>query len=222
MHKLDHIVLGASTLDEGTEYLEKILELKLSDVGYHNDMGTHNRVIKVSEDIYLELVAIDPNSKTLKHRRWFNLDSPKLQKKLRKLPQIIGFVIENEKEQILRYYNPFFQASRGNYSWNFAMPNPKNNLISNELLESGIIPSLIKWKSEKPIYQMKSNQLELEKIQIEFTNNQVQYKNFINSFGEIEKLKFVINGEEKSIKSAAYPRLKISIKDKLRNRFISL
>ena len=63
MHRLDHIVLGASSLDKGTKFLEKLLDLKLSDIGYHKNMGTHNRVVKISKYIYLELIAIDPKSK---------------------------------------------------------------------------------------------------------------------------------------------------------------
>ena len=63
VHKLDHIVLGASTLEEGTELVESILKAKLSDIGYHKDMGTHNRVIRISENVYLEVVSIDPQSR---------------------------------------------------------------------------------------------------------------------------------------------------------------
>ena len=222
MHRLDHIVLGASSLDQGTKFLEKLLDTKLSDIGYHKNMGTHNRVVKISKHIYLELIAIDPKSKELKHKRWFNLDNPILQKKLSKSPQIIGFVIENENQQILKYYDPFFSVSRANYFWNFAMPSVKNNLISDHLLENGIIPSLINWKSKKPISNMKDNKLELEKFEIEFTKNQVNYKNFLNSLGEFEKLSFVVNTQEQFINSADYPKIKITIKDKLRNIIISL
>ena len=222
MHRLDHIVLGASSLDEGTNFLEKLFDLKLSDVGYHNSMGTHNRVVKISKHIYLELIAIDPKSNKLKHKRWFNLDNPILQKKLCKSPQIIGFVIENENQQILKYYDPFFKVSRANYFWDFAMPSLKNNLISDHLLENGIIPSLINWKSKKPISNMKDNKLELEKFEIEFTKSQVNYKNFLNYLGEVEKLSFVVNSQEQCINSADYPKLKITIGDKHRNIIISL
>ena len=79
MHKLDHIVFGSSTLEEGTQFLENILQAKLSDIGYHKDMGTHNRVIRISERVYLEVVAIDPERKNLKNRKWFNLDNSNLQ-----------------------------------------------------------------------------------------------------------------------------------------------
>ena len=47
MHKLDHVVFGAITLEEGTDYVENILKTKLSNIGYHKDMGTQNRVLKI-------------------------------------------------------------------------------------------------------------------------------------------------------------------------------
>ena len=85
MHKLDHIVFGSSTLEEGTVFVENILQAKLGDIGYHKDMGTHNRVIRISEKVYLEVVAIDPKRKNLKNRKWFNLDNSNLQSKLKKI-----------------------------------------------------------------------------------------------------------------------------------------
>ena len=66
MHKLDHIVFGARTLEEGTEFVENILQANLSDIGYHKNMGTHNRVIRISDKIYLEVIAIDPKIRNLK------------------------------------------------------------------------------------------------------------------------------------------------------------
>ena len=88
MHKLDHIVFGASTLEEGTEFVENILQAKLSDIGYHKDMGTHNRVIRISERIYLEVIAIDPKISNLNNRKWFNLDDSSIQSKLKKSPAL--------------------------------------------------------------------------------------------------------------------------------------
>ena len=101
MHKLDHIVFGSSTLEEGTEFVENILQAKLSDIGYHKDMGTHNRVIRISEKVYLEVIAIDPKISNLNNRKWFNLDNSNLQSKLKKSPQIIGYVIENNDMKAL-------------------------------------------------------------------------------------------------------------------------
>ena len=216
MHKLDHIVFGSSTLEEGTEFVENILQAKLSDIGYHKDMGTHNRVIRISERVYLEVIAIDPKISNLNKKKWFNLDNSSLQSKLKKLPQIIGFVIENNDTSISKYYDPFFLASRDSYKWQFAMPTFKNNILESKIIEAGIIPSLISWKSKKPIYQMKKNQFELINFEIKLSETQQHFSTFFKSFGEIEYISVSMTiKEEPSI-------FKLKLRDNLRDIVISL
>ncbi len=216
MHKLDHIVFGAFTLEEGTEFVENILQAKLSDIGYHKDMGTHNRVIRISERVYLEVIAIDPKISKLNNRKWFNLDDLNLQSKLKKSPQIIGYVIENTDISIKKYYDSFFLASRGNYKWQFAMPTFKNNILDSEIIEAGIIPSLISWKSDKPVYQMKKNQFELISFEIWLSESQQHFNTFFKTFGEIEYVSVsMATEEEPSI-------FKLKLKDNFRDIVISL
>ena len=222
MHKLDHIVLGCNTLQEGTDYVEKKLGLTLSEIGYHLHMGTHNRVIKISENIYLEVIAIDPNANKPKHFRWFNLDNKKQQARLKKSPQIIGYVIENQNPDMLKFYNPFFEASRGNYCWEFAMPKSDDTLINDELIESGLVPSLIKWKSKKPVYKMLNNHFELEKIKIELTQNHIEYKSYINYLGDVEKLEYIFKDKTEALSLNKYHKFNIIINDKKKNSIISL
>ena len=216
MHKLDHIVFGSRTLEEGTVFVENILQAKLSDIGYHKDMGTHNRVIKISEKVYLEVVAIDPERKNLKNRKWFNLDNSNLQSKLKKSPQIIGYVIEKNNINLTKYYDPFFVASRDKYNWKFAMPTFNNNILDDEITEAGMIPSLISWKSEKPIYQMKKNQFELISLEILLTKKQQHFNTFFKSFGEIENVSVSMKTEEDR------STFKLKLKDNLRDLVISL
>lgn len=220
MHKLDHIVFGARSLEEGTNFIEKKLGIKLSEVGYHDFMGTHNRVVKVDKDVYLEVIAIDPSSKSPNENRWFNLDNPILQKKLEYSPQMIGYVIETKDKEILKHFCTPIEASRGNYKWNFAMPSLESNFFNKELIENGIIPSLINWKSNKPVYEMKNNQLSLKKIEIEILNNQMQYKKIIESIGIIEKLTFTIKKDVVGKNNNAQPIIKALIKDKNINKNI--
>ena len=216
MHKLDHIVLGSVTLEEGTEFVENILQAKLSDIGYHKDMGTHNRVIRISEEVYLEVISIDPKMSYLNNRKWFNLDNSNLQSKLKKSPQIIGYVIENNDSNISKYYDPFFEGSRANYRWQFAMPTYKKNVLDSKIIETGIIPSLIYWKSKKPIYQMKKNQFELISFEIEISETQQHFKTFFKSFGEIEYVSFSLTKEENP------SNFKLKLKDNLRDVVISI
>ena len=126
MHKLDHLVFGSFTLEEGTEFVEDILRTKLSDVGYHKEMGTHNRVIRISETIYLEVIAIDPKITNLNNRKWFNLDNPNLQSKLKKLPQIIGYVIEYK--DINKYKRYWFTSNQRFFFWPGPLPNRTERL----------------------------------------------------------------------------------------------
>ena len=196
MHKLDHIVFGSLSLEEGTKFVENKLQAKLSDIGYHKDMGTHNRVIRISEKVYLEVIAIDPKISNLNNRKWFNLDNSKLQFKLKKSPQIIGYVIENKETNITKYYEPFFESSRDIYKWQFAMPTLNNDILDSEIVETGMIPSLISWKSEKPIYQMKKNQFELINVEITLSERQQNFNNFFKSFGKIEHVSVSMTTEE--------------------------
>ena len=216
MHKLDHIVFGALTLQEGTELVESLLQAKLSDIGHHRDMGTHNRVIRISERVYLEVIAIDPEISNLKNRKWFNLDNSNLQNKLKKTPQIIGYVIESNDPNIFKYFDPFFEASRDNYKWQFAMPNIENNDVDCEIINTGIIPSLISWKSKKPIHKMTENQFELMNLEIGLSEKQQHLNTFFESFGEIEYVSVsVTKDEEPSI-------FKLKLKDNIRDIVISL
>ena len=222
MHKLDHIVFAASTLEEGTSFIENKLQVKLSGIGYHKDMGTHNRVVKINQSVYLEVISIDPNSVIIKSKRWFNLDCPKLQSQLKKSPQVIGYVIESDDKKILKYYEPFFKVSRGEYKWQFSMPRTKTNNLVDQSCKNGIMPSLIKWDSEKPINKMKNNHLDLQKLEIIFTESQLPLKNFINSLGIIEKLRFSSINQVNNSSIEGYPKLTINLKDKIRDSNITL
>ena len=216
MHKLDHVVFGASTLEEGTEFVESILQEKLSDIGYHKDMGTHNRVIKISDKVYLEVVAINPEMQKIKKRRWFNLDNPDLQKKLKKSPQIIGYVVEKNNKTPQEYYDPFFNASRANYRWKFAMPNYRNNDLDIEIIEKGIIPSLISWKGEKPIYKMKKNQFDVINFDIKLSESQQRFNNILKSIGEMEHVSVLPKFKKNT------SNFKLRLRDNLRDIVISL
>ena len=215
MHSLDHIVFGSFTLDEGTKFVENILQAKLSEIGYHKDIGTHNRVIRISEKVYLEVIAIDPKTSKLNNRKWFNLDNSKLQSKLKKSPQVIGYVIENDDVSITKYYDPFFESSRDIYKWQFAMPTLKNNILDSEIIEAGMIPSLISWKSDKPVYQMKKNQFELISLEIELSKSQEHFNTFFKTFGQIEYVSVSMSTKEDS------SIFKLKLKDNLRDIVIS-
>ena len=70
------------------------------------------------------------------------------------------------------------------------MPTFKNNILDSEIIEAGIIPSLISWKSDKPIYQMKKNQFELISFEIGFQNHNNILILFLNLLVKLNMFQF--------------------------------
>lgn len=72
--KLDHITVVAETLAAGSAYIKDALGIDMPDGGAHPRMGTHNQLMALGHDLFLELIAIDPNAAKPAHPRWFDLD----------------------------------------------------------------------------------------------------------------------------------------------------
>lgn len=74
---LDHIVVVAGDLAEGIAWTEERLGAALPQSGgKHPLMGTHNRVMRLGEASFLEVIAPDPEAPDPGHARWFDLDTP--------------------------------------------------------------------------------------------------------------------------------------------------
>ena len=72
--RLDHIVIAAADLDSGADYVNEKLGVDIPPGGRHEMMGTHNRVMSLGNDIYLEVIAINPDMDSPQCPRWFGLD----------------------------------------------------------------------------------------------------------------------------------------------------
>ena len=86
MFPLDHLVVAARTLDEGSAWLFERLGVRPVEGGKHAFMGTHNRLLKIGPREYLEVIAIDPNAPPPARPRWFALDAPEMQERLEQVP----------------------------------------------------------------------------------------------------------------------------------------
>lgn len=139
---IDHLVVVAPTLQSGVEYVESLLGVKMQQGGKHKKMGTHNCLLKLGDNIYLEVIAIDPQAPKPQHARWFgldnigNLEKPKLVTWAARTENIAAATKASGIEQAT-----ILQMSRGDLEWLLAVPE------NGDLPFDGIAPMLIEWKS---------------------------------------------------------------------------
>ncbi len=142
---VDHLVVAATTLDAGIDYVEQHLQVPLQPGGQHRDMGTHNALLHLGPRCYLEVIAIDPTLPSPRRARWFALDSPRLQQRLRQGPALIHWVMRRSSPAAAADANdtgrfgPALTLSRGPFNWTITVPE------DGSLPGNGILPSLIHW-----------------------------------------------------------------------------
>src|ERR1700739_5000443 len=95
--RLDHLVISARTLDEGTQYVADTLGVAPSGGGAHALLRTHNRLLSLRGGVYLEVLAVGPQAReppdaTASRARLFALDDPATQARLEKGPYLSHWV----------------------------------------------------------------------------------------------------------------------------------
>jgi hypothetical protein len=154
--ELDHLVVGAATLEEGVDWCERVLGVTPQPGGKHALMGTHNRLVLISGPnhprCYLEIIAIDPEAPLPSRARWFDLDLPALRERLAEGPGLIHWVARvPHLEAALAYWRSegvdagaAVEASRGNLRWRIALREDGRRLRREAL------PVLIEWGEAHP------------------------------------------------------------------------
>ncbi len=143
---LDHLVIAADSLAQGAEYIRKKLGVELQVGGQHTSQGTHNMLLKLDQDRYLEVIAIDPTGSNPNHPRWFDLDSPEMRRKLQQRPRLITWVARTDDiHASVRKCNidigQVRPMSRGQLNWQITIPQ------DGALTCAGLVPPLIEWDS---------------------------------------------------------------------------
>lgn len=90
--ELDHITVAARTLEEGVAHVEDALGVRLSGGGKHRQMGTHNKLLRLGDDLFLEVIAVDPEAPAPANPRWFALGQPETWERLHK-PAVWTWVV---------------------------------------------------------------------------------------------------------------------------------
>lgn len=99
--RIDHLVIVATSLEQGTAWCEATLGVTPGPGGEHPLMGTHNRLLRIATvnypQAYLEIIAINPGASgpdPKRAARWFDMDSPGLRKAVAEEPRLVHFVAQ--------------------------------------------------------------------------------------------------------------------------------
>ena len=138
---LDHLVIATRTLDEGRAWLEGRLGVPMQDGGKHADFGTHNALLSLGPDCYLEVIATDPGAPIPPRSRWFGLDTPEMKARLEDGPTLIHWVAA---VAALDPGPEVLELTRGENRWALTVP------VDGGLPMGGVAPSRIVWHTAPP------------------------------------------------------------------------
>ncbi len=184
--QVDHLVVAATSLDEGVQWCESTLGITPGPGGEHLLMGTHNRVFTLASaafpQAYFEIIAIHSGAACARStgaKRWFDLDNPDLQRQLRSAgPRLVHFVARGAQVQagvraLARMgidRGEVLQASRataqGLLTWQITVRDDGQRLFN------GALPTLIEWGQVHPTQGMAPSGVTLQTLQVSHTQSE--------------------------------------------------
>lgn len=161
---IDHLVMAANSLNEGTDYIFRTLGVWPQVGGEHEAMGTHNRVVRLSEGCYLEVIAINERARKPEHPRWFEFDTYAMREQLQQKPRLITWAIRTDRIEELSQRSAYplgnvKPMNRGDLYWRLTLTE------DGHLPETGLVPFLIQWdKTPHPASLMQESGCGLVKL----------------------------------------------------------
>lgn len=166
MAEIDHIVIGAATLGQGADWVERHLGARPSGGGVHEGAGTHNLLLGLGSGCYLEVIAPDPGQPEPEHPRLFDLDDPALRTQLAAEPRLIAFVARTPAlgplaERLGPRGGEIRAMRRGALSWRMLLPPQRQDL-------GNLIPPMIQWDSDGKGPRLPDSKVRLTALHAEF------------------------------------------------------
>lgn len=172
--QVDHLVVGAATLEQGAAWCAATLGVLPGPGGKHPLMGTHNLLLAIGSEAfprsYLEIIAIDPLASVPARRRWFDLDDPALRATLAAGPRLIHWVARCDdvaaecsalaasgidRGEVLQAER---DTPRGLLRWRIAVRPDGRRLFG------GALPTLIEWGEVHPADSLPASGVHLESL----------------------------------------------------------
>jgi hypothetical protein len=138
MLALDHLAISCTTLQDGVAATEAALGLPMAPGGQHPHMATHNRLLSLGPDLYLEVIAADPAQPRPAWPRWFDLD------RFSGPPRLTNWICRTDDLDTELSHAPIGTGTpvalqRGDYRWRMAVP--ANGILPFD----NRFPALIQW-----------------------------------------------------------------------------
>lgn len=159
---IDHITVTAPTLEAGAAFVRDRLGVAPQTGGEHPRMGTHNRLLRLGDALFLEVIAANPAAPPPARPRWFALDTLAPQSP----PTLATWVVRTADiaathaaaSEALGSIEPM---SRGALDWLITIP------ADGSLPLGGAGPALIEWHTEAhPASGLKEHGLSLARLEI--------------------------------------------------------
>jgi hypothetical protein len=159
--RIDHLVVGAASLEQGVAWCEATLGVLPAAGGEHPLMGTHNRLLRIATvdfpRAYFEIIAVQPGRASQRPRRWFDLDDEALRDGLRRDgPRLLHFVasvpdvqagvrawaaLDIDRGEVVAASR---MTPRGLLQWQITLR------ADGQRLFDGVLPTLIQWGETHP------------------------------------------------------------------------
>ncbi len=139
---LDHIAVLGETLAEAAAHVEDVLGQPMNPGGAHGRFGTHNQLLGMDPDLYIEAISIDPSAPPPPDARWFGLDAFKGPARLDKWICRVDDL--DAALTALPMAGRRLELERGDLRWSMAVPE------DGQLPFDGMFPALIQWHSAVP------------------------------------------------------------------------
>lgn len=147
--KIDHLVITSPDLPRGVAAIERLLGVSLQPGGEHPRMGTHNCLLRLGEEFYLEVIAVNPVLPAPNRPRWFGLDTLDQHSDTSLVTWVLQCSdIEEARRAAALPAGEIEPMSRGKLNWQITVP------ADGHLRWGGTHPQLIQWEAQSPVSQM--------------------------------------------------------------------
>ncbi|HEU4866717.1 MAG TPA: VOC family protein [Actinomycetota bacterium] len=124
----------------GAAYIRETLGVELEPGGEHGRMGTHNRLLKLGDTAYLEVLAVKPLAPKPGRSRWFGLDALGSGAPPRLATWVVRVDDINAAARACPGCGVIEPMTRGTLEWRITIP------ADGSLPFDGVMPTLIQWK----------------------------------------------------------------------------